>query len=217
MLETRINRQQLLIFGIIVYSIQLFFAGIFYKERTVFTDIAFHLFQILKNENFAIQNNRFGAAFTQIFPLIALKLNLSLQQITFVYSEAFIIFYFLIFITTIRCFKNLNIALAWLGFNTVVVTHTFYWIQSELPQGMSFAFLYFALLDNILKKEKIPNYFFPLAFIFLVIVCFTHPLLIFAEIFVLFFFYLYYNNKKKILFWNLLLIVGILRYKIGSF
>lgn len=187
---------------------QLFFAGIFYKERTIFTDIAFHLFQIIKNENFAIQNNRFGAVCTQIFPLLALKLNLSLQQITFVYSEAFVVFYFLIFIVIIKCFKNLSVALAWLGFNTVMVTHTFYWIQSELPQGMSFAFLYFALLDNILKKESIPNYFFPLAFIILVIVCFTHPLLVFAEIFVLLFFILNYKNKRKLIQWNILLVVG---------
>lgn len=216
-LERKININKVLIFGTIVYTMQLVFAGVFYKERTIFTDIAFHLFQIIKNENFAIQNNRFGAVCTQIFPLIALKFDLSLQQISFIYSQAFIIFYFLVFIVILKCFHTKRIALAWLGFNTIMVTHTFYWIQSELSQGMSFAFLYFALLDNILKKESIPNYFFTLVFIFLVIVCFTHPLLVFAEIFVLLFFILKYNHQKKIIFWNIWLVLGLYIIKSAFF
>ena len=59
-LERKININKVLIFGTIVYTMQLVSAGVFYKERTIFTDIAFHLFQIIKNENFAIQNISFN-------------------------------------------------------------------------------------------------------------------------------------------------------------
>lgn len=51
--------------GSLTYIVLGILALVFYLERTAFLDISFHLFYILKDGDFAIQNNRFAAALTQ--------------------------------------------------------------------------------------------------------------------------------------------------------
>ena len=71
--------------GIVLYFILIVLSVLFYKERTIMFDTAFQLFQILRNDNFAIQVNRFGSAITQAFPLYTSRLNFSLETITIIY------------------------------------------------------------------------------------------------------------------------------------
>ena len=56
--------------GAISYAFLLILAYVYYKERTLWGDIPYHVFHILKDDNFAIQNNRFGAVLTQWIPLV---------------------------------------------------------------------------------------------------------------------------------------------------
>ncbi len=70
------NKKVVLLIGIITYAILLLFSVFFFKERTVFLDVAFHIFQIVKTGDFTIQAGRFGAALTQIFPLASAKVGL---------------------------------------------------------------------------------------------------------------------------------------------
>lgn len=187
------NKKSILILGICTYSFLLGAAVFFYKERTVFLDIAYHLFNILKDQNFAIQNNRFGAMFTQVFPLLAAKSGLSLNAIALLYSTSFILLYAATFFSILLIQKNTRIALAYFIFGFIITAHTFYWAQSELPQASAFLFLYLGLLDNALTKGVSAKYWI-LAIPLLITVCFTHPLMIFAVSFSFAFFFL---NKKE--------------------
>lgn len=108
------NKKQILIIGIFTYGVLLILSILFYKERTAFADISYHLFAILKDGTFAIQNNRFGAAITQLVPLVGSKLGLSLKAIAISYSIAFALLYLLIFIIICEYLKNTKIALAFL-------------------------------------------------------------------------------------------------------
>ena len=169
--------------GVICYSLMLIFAWLFYKERTVMCDAAFQLFSILHEDGFAIQINRFGAAFTQVFPLLASKMNFSLDMVARVYSLSFIIYYFIVFLIILLGFKNEKMALVVLLFNTLMVRHSFYWVQCEFVQGAVFTLLYLTVIEHVLKQEKVPRWFYILTPFFLVTIIYFYPLLLFIMFF----------------------------------
>lgn len=68
----------------LAYLILLLFAILFYKERSAYVDSAYHLFHIIKDDKFAIQNYSFGTFFTKLRPLLARKLLLLVGQLLFV-------------------------------------------------------------------------------------------------------------------------------------
>ncbi len=177
-------RKQSLIFGTFTYVFFLFIAIYFFMERTAFIDIAFHLFSIFKDNDFAIQNNRFVAFITQLFPLLSFKLGIDLKYIAIFYSMSFVILNATIFYIVTTVLKSWKFGFAMILMNTIMATHTVYWIQSELQQGLSFLVLFFGLLyyhlentynDNDKRKLFIEGLLVILTF-FLV---FAHPLMIF--------------------------------------
>jgi hypothetical protein len=193
------NRKWALLTGIPVFLGLLVLSVLHYKERTVILDMAYHLFHILKDGTFAIQINRFGAALTQIFPVVASKAGLSLQAVALWYSVAFVLFYFLCFLIILLGLRNTRMAVVLLLFHTVMVTHSFYWIQCELIQGVSFSLVYLALVENELRRPKTSFLFQALSPAFLVTIVFFYPLLIFVLLFALIYFYLYYRERKDLL------------------
>jgi hypothetical protein len=84
---------------------------------------------------------------------------------------------------------------------------------SELPQAVALSFIYFALFYHIMIKEKIPFYYFPIILILLITIGFTHPLVLFVEIFTLIFFILHYPLNRKFISWNLVAVFVILLIK----
>ncbi len=208
------NRKQIFIFGILTYTALLFLALFFYKERTIFTDIAFHLFYYSKDGNIFIQNNRFGAALTQWVPVLAMDMELPLTTVLKLYSGWFILYYLIIFLIVLLKFKNKELALTLLGFSFLMTTDTFYWIQSELPQGIGFCILCFAWLEYQDFKTKNILYFI-IQLIFLGTILFFHPLLIFVYGFLQLFFLMRYRllfpeeSKFKKHIYSLLLYIGL--------
>lgn len=173
----------------------------FYQERTCFLDISYHLFYILKDNSFAIQNNRFGAFFTQLFPLIGSKLGLSLKIIAILYSTSFVLLPMFTFFLIHIGLKNSKISLSYLLFIILMTTHTFYWIQSELPQAFAFLFMLIALLDNhvIKNSQAINPTFWLLISVLTFTVCFTHPLIIFPFTFFILYYLLTYKSQRKLI------------------
>lgn len=162
-------------------------------------DAAFQLFSILKEDGFAIQINRFGAAFTQVFPLLASKMNLSLHAVALTYSLSFLIFYFTVFLIVLLGLKNEKMALVILLFNTVLVRHSFYWIQCEFVQGAIFTLLYLAITEHAIRKEQVPLWFYIVTPFFLITIVYFYPLLLFIMLFGIAFFILLYRNRVVLL------------------
>lgn len=135
-------------YGFVVYLLLLVFAIVFYVERTIFLDIAYHLFYIVKNNGFAIQAFRFGAVFTQAFPVAGVKLSLPLEAIMLMYSAGFVIYYTACYWVCGAVLKQYEIAIVLLLFNILLVTKTFFWMQAELPQGCAFMLVMFAMLKS---------------------------------------------------------------------
>lgn len=176
-------------FGTIAYAILFIFTYIFFLERTAILDAAFHLFYILKDNDFAIQVHRFGACFTQIFPLLGSKLGLGLDAIMKLYSVGFICYHFAIFILSILISRSYKFGLVALLFNTLLMTHTHYWIQSELIQGIGFLILSFAFFFRISEDQlQTKLWLFPVLSLVIFNLAFIHPLVVFPFLFMALFF-----------------------------
>jgi hypothetical protein len=177
------------IIGIATYLLLLGLAMLFYLERIVFSDMAFHTVTILKNKTLFIQNQRFVAAFTQFFPITASGLHLSLKGVMMAYSASFVALYLLVFSLCVFWLKSWKMGLLMLCCSIIVPTETFYWIQSELPQGMAVLVLTLALLEYISHRTVSSNaVHIGALFLLWITVAYAHPMLAFPTFFALLFF-----------------------------
>ncbi len=191
-------RKKINIAGIITYAILAVLAIVLYRERAAFLDISFHLFYIIKDGDFAIQNHRFVAGFTQLFPLLASKAGLGLESIMKLYSLSFVVLNAAIFFILSGLLKSWKFGLAVILLNTLMVTHTFYWIQSELQQGLPVLILTFGLLHYYAAKGRSSLGIKGLFFILLITLVFAHPLVVFPFIFLSIFFVLYDRKSMRL-------------------
>lgn len=204
--------------GLGTYTVLLILSIVFFKERAAFVDIAFHIFYIIKDNDFAIQNHRFIAFFTQLFPLFSSKMGLSLSNIMKLYSSSFIVLNVIIFAFLSYILRLWKFALILILMNTIMVSHTFYWIQSELQQGLSLLILYFGLAYYLLNSkctdfQKYSIFSFLQVLLFALV--FSHPMLLFAFAFITIYFML--SESKRYLFWGSGLISFVLMYGIKLF
>lgn len=188
-----------LLLGSAAYGMMLFMALLFYKERVVMFDTAFVICDMAIFGDLAIQVNRFGSALTQYFALIPIKLNLPLKAVAMSYSAGFIVLYFSLFLGMLLWLKNTRMALVLLLFNTMMVTHSFYWIQCEGVQGAAFTLFYLAMVERALSLEKPPLWFWLLSLPMIVTIAFFYPLLPIIVMFVLAFYALHYRRAYGLL------------------
>lgn len=142
--------------------------------------MAYHTFVIAQTGDFAIQNHRFGAAITQAFPLVAFKVGLPLTTAMQLYSSSFYIWYLAVFVIVVWGFRNWRMGLVLLCFLTLLVSYSFFWAQSEYPQGMVFLILF---LSALLHPAGSTVWKFILLPVLLVTTVFCHPLIILSLIF----------------------------------
>jgi len=185
-----------LFFGAMIFFIVFFFLSIFFfLERTVFIDIAYHTFYLIKNQAF-VPNYRFGAALSQILPLLTIKLGLPLNYVLVAYSISFVLLYLLIFLIITVLLKNIQLGWVLIGYLTLLMSDTFYWVQSEYQQGCALCLLFFGILLYQQKSNSMTWGIFNV--ILLVTVVFMHPLIIFVIGFLFVYFYLNRNISLSI-------------------
>lgn len=183
--------------GLLGYVCLFIMALVFYKERVIFIDMAFHLFCIIKDDSVAIQNNRFGSVVTQIFPLLGSRLGLSLNALAIVYSSSFAAYYALCYIICGTVLKQYKIALMLLLSSILFVADGFFWIQSELPQGLAFMMVFFAMLNSLKDKDRKALWLIPVLLGAVVTLVFFHPLLVVPFFFTVLYYYLLGGKLKE--------------------
>lgn len=169
--------------GGLLYLILTIFAFVFYKERTLWGDIPYHIFQLMVNDGYAIQNQRFGAVITQSPPLWAIRAGASMNTIAMIYSVTFAALYAGIF-GLLVWMKNARMATVMLLLSTLMVADTFYWIQSELPQGLSFLALTFGILTRVEDARQLKWGEYMALLPLLIMLAYFHPLLIIPYVFI---------------------------------
>ncbi len=191
------SSKNLLPLGLLAFGALLWMSVRFYLERTVMFDASFQLFSVVKTGSPAIQCFRFGALCVQVFPLLMLLFHGSLQAVAISYSAGFELFYLGCFLLCLLWLKEHRFALLILLSCTLMVSHTFYWVQCELAQAIVFTLFYFALLLRVLQGSRHQPWYFFLLLPVLITACFYHPSIIFLFLFVSCFLHLDYPQHRR--------------------
>lgn len=186
-------------------------AVLFYVERVAFMDASYQLFMVLYQGDFAIQSGRFGAVSTQVFPLLASKLGASLKMVMLSYSLSFIAFPLVLYLWLSRWFRIQIMPLCLALFYLLMVSHTFYWIQSELIQACALNLFFWGI---VLERKVISKGIYILLILVLSAIVFTHPLAFIPFLFCLSFSF-FSGVNKKVLFLSLCSVVLLLIVKYG--
>lgn len=160
----------------VVMLMLLGLSAYFWLERSTYMDMAFHTYAILQSKWFAIQNQRFGAGFTQLFPLFTGIMQWPLKEVLVAYSISFYIYYLLIFLVVTRVYSNHYLGLVLVFLLTLITSNCFYWAQSEFPQGLAFLVLLLAATLYYRNQNSIKWWQWLLLVSMLVTTIFFHPL-----------------------------------------
>jgi hypothetical protein len=170
------------------YLVMFLLSLVYYKERIIFADTAFFLFNIVKDNSFCVQVYRFGDVFSQVFAVAARKAAMPLDTIAKCYSVGFIFYHFVCYAICGAVLKEYKYALAILLVNLLFTTETFYWTISQLPQGLSLLLVLLAAIAAG-KKKTISLARGGVVFALLVTLLFFHPLLVIPLVFALAYFF----------------------------
>ncbi len=190
-----INKRLLFFLGAFSYLILECLAILFFKERTILLDVAYRFFYMLKDGGYALQVYRFGSFFTQSFIYIGYQLNWPLEYIMISYSSSFIVYNALLFFLLLYVQKNSDLALLLLLSNLLFLAFTFFWIQSELLEGISFSILYFGTVRHCINKQYQLK-FHVLLLSMLITLVFFHPILIIVFLFITAFEWIHQENPR---------------------
>lgn len=176
--------------GFVAYVVMLVFSILFFKERTILLDSAYTLFNIAKDSSFSINISRLGSLFTQVFPLAAVKAGGSVDALMMSYSIGFIVFYLLGYVVCGSVLRRYDNAIALLLFHILFASETFYYIPSELPQGVTFLFVVFSLMPPG-NSLQVHNKLRPaITAVCIVIATFFHPMVAVVWLYAVVFFWL---------------------------
>lgn len=159
-------------------------AAWFWQERTLILDAAFQAYLFIANAAPAIMVERFGAAAVQLLPLAGVWSGATLSTVLLLYSVSVVLFHWALFSICLYVLKDKKAALAILLFNILLTGDSFYWMQNELLQAISYMFVLWSLwmrrgdLSHITRSDAVigtvlattviynhPLVFFPLAFV----------------------------------------------------
>lgn len=196
----------------------LVLAHVFYKERTVFLDMAYNLFYIIKDKTFCLQLYRFGDMISQLPPIAARNAGLPIGAIFRFYSDGFILFYFTAYIICGSVLKRYDFALVLLLLNMLFAADTFYWMVSQLPQAIALLIIVFALISGR-TFGSISAARWAILLTLFVTVIFYHPLIVFVLGFSLVFFALGNNPiaDRKMIYALAIIYVSVMLFKVLVF
>lgn len=133
---------------------QLVLSCVYWLERSGSIDTSNYLFEIICEEGFLLANWRFAAGLTQLLPILAVKMGLSLKAVMIAYSINFAILNYLVFLATVYWLRNPIGGLLVTLITAIGVTHVFYWPVSEAFQCMVYCCALYATLQSKLPFNQ---------------------------------------------------------------
>lgn len=135
-------------------SVLLIWALVFYKERMVLCDESYIFFRIVNEQKLQIQQFRYGAFITQMFPLIAAKLHIPLKQALMLYSVSFNLFYLAVAFIVFRL-REYKLVILMSFYYLLMTSDSFFWTNNEVYQGIAWMFLFYAIILRAGKTNKL--------------------------------------------------------------
>ncbi len=199
--------------GHVIFIILGILSIYFYTERIINTDAANYAFHLLNYEEFCIAHKRYGAFISQLIPLLAIKLGISVDNFLLLYSVSFIILFYSIYLLCVYILKNKVAGIAIILTLLIGVSHSFYRPVSESIQGLLYSIVLYAFLNFKLKirNTKISGIVQLLISLLLVLLCsVTHPFTIFSVLFVIIFTLIDKKQWNNYILWTLVLFAAIM-------
>src|SRR5580765_2948330 len=75
------------------FALMAVLAIVYFKER-LFVDTTYFAFHLLNDESFRVEHQRFIVLLSEILPLIAIHLSLSMQAVLIVYSVGHVLYFY---------------------------------------------------------------------------------------------------------------------------
>lgn len=179
------------ILGHFVFIVLIIYAIRYALYRIIYIDPNYQILEIINTENFTSAAGRLSMYFTQILPLIAIKIGASLKTILTSYSLNFILLMYASYIIAVHKLKN-DIAGIAMIITVFLIRDTFFHGISETFQAMFYTGLFYAWINyevkikNTILKEVV---FYGISFAIILLNFFIHPVTLFLIGFALLFTY----------------------------
>jgi hypothetical protein len=161
------------IFGKLFFLVLGILSVLFYKERMLYYDPSFFIFNIVNENSFSIALNRWGAVIAQIFPLAAIKIGLSLNQTLIIYSLSFIVIYYGCFLFCQYIMRDYIMSSVLILSLCLTFRIAFYYPTAELYMGLALSIVFWSLLRRI-NLLSYYNKLFAIGFLSLFIVTLSY-------------------------------------------
>ncbi len=183
------------LFGLLILS------AFFYQERILFVDTAYQTFLMVKDGYFQVMVNRFGAVLVQWLPLIGIKMEWPLRWVIFLYSLSFPLLFLFWYHLTVKWLKQPAIGLCIVLLFTLMVRDAFYWVPSELQQGLAFLLFWTAFVVQFFPFSRWWQWL--IAFIGVICIAYYHPLTVIPFFFLWIFFWLSRPSFRRPVYYGL--------------
>lgn len=131
----------------------LILSFVFFKER-LFSDSAYYLANMIGLKSFALAHGRYSPALTQILTLVSVLFNLPIKYIAIIHSLSSVIYYYIIFLVILYCFKNIPLSLGIPFIMLLDVRHTFFWPVSEISLSLAISLLLLAFIQKLRTSKN---------------------------------------------------------------
>jgi hypothetical protein len=136
----------LVILGGVFFGVLLVLAVHFYKERALTLDGAYYMYRLVQDNQCFYGHGRIGACLTEILPLAVRGLGGSLRGIFVAFSVSHVLIYLIPFAVVALVLGDPVRAVAIPLLLAVGVRHVFYYVPSELLEGVALLVLVLAWL-----------------------------------------------------------------------
>ena len=166
----------------LLFVVLFIYAIVYYKER-LFADSGYYIYRVIDSNYFVVELNRFILLFSQILPVIALKLGGSLKTILISYSIWHVLFFYILFLISRYCYKNHAAGILLILLQTIGIRDGYFTPMFELYYGVGFLVLLVSILykDNHTISDRI------LMVILSLIILTSHPFTYFLLLSILLF------------------------------
>ncbi len=197
-----------------LYFIFLFILSIvFYMERTLYMDCAYHCFNIINFKWFFIASQRYSVVIPEIIPLLFIVLKAPLSVILLSFSLSYTILYYSVFLLSAYTFKTPQVIFPIILVLTCFSEQSYFHIVTETHQGLIYCILLFSWINYYnIKAFKNPIIFNLVSSLMIFLAFGAHPVTFFPILFIIGFFLIesWHNNtddRKKIISYYVPLII----------
>jgi hypothetical protein len=151
----------------------------FYKERMLFIDPIWIVYNISETNFFSFAEHRYGAFITQIVPLIGVLCGVSLKYILIAYSASFYLFYIVSFCVIAFKWKQYQPAILLALYSCTFISDGYFWPNNEIHQGVCWLMLFVGYFQYVfIIKKHITASSAIISFLFLILAISCHVLII---------------------------------------